>query len=154
MSSPPGQSCPITATGPGRCSTPSGGASCSPPHAGSWPSGRCLRIRRSLGTHRTDARVVTKMEVDVSTQRPVLVQRRPATAAGGIALVVAFPGELDTRAPIALAAVAVHPPLDGDEPEVAGPVGAELDMARPDEVDSLSIPEVHLHNPPHTVHVH
>src|SRR5215218_11016325 len=61
----------------------------------------------------------------------VLLQRRPATAAGGIALVVAFPGELHARAPVALAAVAIHPPLDGDESETAGPVRAELNIAGP-----------------------
>ena len=35
------------------------------------------------------------------TQRPVLLQRCPAPAAGGIALVVAFPGELHAQAPVA-----------------------------------------------------
>src|SRR4029453_19338916 len=80
-----------------------------------------LERRRILGTHCPEAGVVTKVEVDVSMQRPVLLQRRPATAAGGIALVVAFPGELPARAPVALAALAVHPPLGGDEPEGGGP---------------------------------
>jgi hypothetical protein len=60
-----------------------------------------------------------------------LLQRRPATAAGGIALATAFPGELHARAPVASAALAVHPPLDGDEREAAGPARAELDMAGP-----------------------
>src|SRR6266545_6054671 len=136
------------------CPSGSGGASCSPPRPRRCPAGLCLGLGHSLGTHRPEARVITKVEIDVSTQQPVLLKHRPATAAGGIALVVAFPGELDTRAPIALAAVAVHPPLDGNEPEMPGPVGAELHVAGPEEVDSLSIPEVHLHNPPHTGHTH
>src|SRR5215211_729782 len=90
-----------------------------------------LGLGRILGTHCPEAGVVTKVEVEMSTQRPVLLQRRPATAAGGIALVVAFPGELHARAPVALAAVAIHPPLDGDESETAGPVRAELNIAGP-----------------------
>ena len=86
---------------------------------------------------RTRARVPTScMNAFVHPTRCVhaptrLLQRRPATAAGGIALATAFPGELHARAPVASAALAVHPPLDGDEPEVAGPARAELDMAGP-----------------------
>src|SRR6266700_4881136 len=118
------------------------------------PPDVCLGFRRSLGTHRPEARVVTQVEVDVSTQRPVLLQRRPATAAGGIALVVAFPGELHARAPVAPAVPTIHPTLDGDEAEVAGLVGANLDEARPQQVAGLGIPQVHLHDPPRTGHAH
>jgi hypothetical protein len=107
-----------------------------------------------LGAYRSEARVLAEVEVDVPSQRTVLVQRCPATAAGGVAVVVAFPGELDARAPVTLAVVAIHPPLHGDEPELAAPVGAELDEAGSQEVNGLRIPEVHLHDPPGTGHAH
>src|SRR5215216_1864442 len=67
-----------------------------------------LGLRRILGRHCPEAGVVTKVEVEMSTQRPV-----------------------HARAPVALAAVAIHPPLDGDESETAGPVRAELNIAGP-----------------------
>ena len=69
---------------------PSGGPSRSPPGPGGSPAGLRLGLRRILGAHRPEARVVTKVKVDASTQRTVLVQRGPATAAGGIAAVGAL----------------------------------------------------------------
>ena len=82
------------------------------------------------------------MEVDVPTERAVPLEGRPATTAGSVSVVVAFPGELDARALPCRPSSTIHESLDGDEPEMAGPVLAELDEAWLDEVDVLQVPEV------------
>ena len=45
-----------------------------------------LGLRRILGTHCPEAGVVTKVEVDVSTQRPILLQRRLGVAGHALVL--------------------------------------------------------------------
>jgi hypothetical protein len=54
---------------------------------------------------------------------------------GGITLVITLPAELHAGASAALARAAVHPPPDGTETELAGPVVAELDEAGRHQVD-------------------
>src|SRR5665647_764918 len=62
--------------------------------------------------------------------------------------------ELDARAPVTPPVGAIHPALDGDEPEAPGLVRLELDEGGPHEVDRLEVPEVRLHDPPPTRQVH
>jgi hypothetical protein len=78
---------------------------------------------------------------------------QPRPLAGSLSS-FALPGELHARALVTLAAPTIHPPLDSDEPKVAAPVRAKLYEAGPQQVDRLSIPQVHLHDPSRTGHAH
>jgi len=71
---------------------------------------------------------------------------------GLIAVVMALPAELDVRASRALLVAAVHPALHSDEPQPAGLVLAKLDEGGPHEIDRLSVPELHLDDPPAAQH--
>ena len=81
-----------------------------------------------------------EVEEDAPAQRAVLLQDSPAAAAGRIALIVAFPGELHTGPSVPLYLAAVHLPLDGDEAETARPVLGELDERRCHEVQGVGVP--------------
>jgi hypothetical protein len=87
-------------------------------------------------------------------KRAVIGQYRPAPPADLITLVITLPAELHAGTSVALARAAVHPPPDGDETELAGPVVAELDEAGRYQVDGLLIPHVHLCDPPPAIQVH
>jgi hypothetical protein len=80
--------------------------------------------RLAVTPNRPEARVVTEVEVDVATQRSILLESSPAAATGTITLVVSVPGELDTRTPVAEFLVAIHPALGSDEPKL--PVRSRL----------------------------
>jgi hypothetical protein len=101
-----------------------------------------------LGSDRVEAGVVAQVEVEVTAQRAVGFQRRPAATAGRIALVEALPRELDSRASFARSLSPVHSGLDGDEAEAAQGVRLELDESGGDEVNGVPVPEVHVHDPP------
>src|SRR3970040_1243191 len=108
----------------------------------------------SLSSHRPEARVVAEVEVDVPTERAIPLQSRPSTTARPVSVVVALPGELDARALPRRPGSTIHVSLDGDEPEVAGSIRAELDEAWLDEVDVLHVPEVHLRDSPSAHQAH
>jgi hypothetical protein len=70
-----------------------------------------------------------------------------------ITLVASVPGEVDTRTPAKLL-VAIHPALDRDEAEAPRPIPAELDERLADEVESVTLLQLHLHDPPPANHAH
>jgi hypothetical protein len=109
--------------------------------------------RLAVTPNRPEARVVTEVEVDVATQRSILLESSPAAATGTITLVVSVPGELDTRTPVAEFLVAIHPALGSDEPKL--PVRSRLNsmnsistirhrpatpIARPSKVNKPPLP--------------
>jgi hypothetical protein len=62
-------------------------------------------------------------------------------------LVVAIPAELDRRSPLPVGGPMVQPRLDGDKAHRPRAVRAQLDDARPHNLDRLLIPEVHRGGP-------
>jgi hypothetical protein len=90
----------------------------------------------------------------MSLKRAVICQYRPAPPADLITLVVTLPAELHAGTSVTLARAAVHPPPDGYETELAGPVVTELDEAGRYQVDGLLIPQVHLYDPPPAMQPH
>src|SRR6266516_5081542 len=111
-------------------------------------------IRFTPDAHGAEAGVVAEVEVKMPLKRAVIGQHRPAPPADLITLVITLPAELHARTSAALARAAVHPPPDGHETELAGPVVAELDEAGHHQVDGLLVPQVHLHDPPPATQVH
>ncbi|WP_158846696.1 hypothetical protein [Saccharothrix deserti] len=63
-------------------------------------------------------------------------------------LVVVLQIEDDEGLAVALAPAAVHPPVDGDEAELASPVPREFDERGLDEVDGVLVLLVHFHDSP------
>jgi hypothetical protein len=78
------------------------------------------------------------VEEQVALDRVVVDENGPAASADLVALVDAFPGELDTGPAVPFGRAAVQPTADGDETELAGPVPAELDETRFDQVDGIA----------------
>jgi hypothetical protein len=90
------------------------------------------------------------MEEQVPGEPTVLRHRGPTASVDLIALIVAFPAELDERAAIPLRPPVVQPATNRDEPELTSPLPGELDEPGPGELDRVPIPVVHLHDPPPT----
>ena len=97
---------------------------------------------------RSEAGVVTEMEEDAATERPVGFELCPTSPGRVAPLVVTFPGELDPRAGCAFIVPEVEVTLDRDETEAASPVSLELDQGRTEQVDRVAIPQIHLGDAP------
>ena len=90
----------------------------------------------------------------MADQRAVFFERRPAATTRAIIVVTPFPGELDTGGLVVRRLAAVHPSLHGDETEAACQIPAEFDERGTNEVESLTIPEIHFRYLPLTSHDH
>jgi hypothetical protein len=88
----------------------------------------------------TERGIIAKVEVDVTLERAIGVERGPAAAAHVIALVGALPRELDARPAITIRVAAVEFSRHRDEAQTAETVLIELDEAGLDQVDGLLIP--------------
>src|SRR6266702_2631934 len=99
----------------------------------------------SLGAERG---FITKVEVNVTLERAIGVERSPAAAAHVVALVGALPRELHARPAITIRIAAVEFSRHRDEAQSAETVLIELDEAGLHQVDGLLIPVVHFCDTP------
>jgi hypothetical protein len=88
------------------------------------------------------------MKEDPPSEGTIFSQRCPAAPAHRIAFVVALPAELDTSHPVDPSLVTVEPTFNGDEAEATGTVATEFDEGGLDEVQGVTVPEVHLLDSP------
>jgi hypothetical protein len=94
------------------------------------------------------------MEEDSPTEETILSQHCPAAPADRIAFVVALPAELGTSSPVDPSLVTVEPTFNRDEAEAAGTVVTEFDGGGLDEVQGVTVPEVHLLDSPAPRYLH
>ena len=80
-------------------------------------------------------------------QNSVVVEFCPSSTTDLIPFVGSFPAELDTGAARSRAPP-VNPTGHSDEPEFASVIRAELDERRSHEVEDISVPQIHLDDPP------
>src|ERR1035438_4324810 len=77
----------------------------------------------------------------------VVVEFRPSSTADLVSFVCSFPTELNTGT-TGSCPPPVDPAGDDDEPEFACVIRAELDERRSHEVEGISVPQIHLEDPP------
>lgn len=82
------------------------------------------------------------MNEEPTPQNAVGIERGPAAPGPIVTLVLALPGELDSRLAVALRVEAVEATAYGDHAELAEPVVLETDERRLDEVKGVLIPDL------------
>lgn len=84
------------------------------------------------------------MEADLAREKPIFVEFGITSAADGIHLVKALPGEADAVRAVA----AVETALDCAEDKRATPFCIEADVGGLDQVEEVAIPQLHRDDPP------